>query len=362
MDFKKIFKDHFLTDVIWLIIGVVVTSVIFALTANPITTNGVREKLTSLAMKSVLDQKLQLRARRLSVDSFSFQKIGLDLSESVVSYGTIFDEKSVSIGRWIAVFEPSEQRLLDKLVGRTSFYELKFINVIDIDSAGELMAKNIEAKDLDSDGVFEFIIKLESQWGDSRSNGFALVYRTKTGEWMMQGLPDMAASIRQSMEQKIPEVASYAKQNRQFSYFGKINKENFLSSQVQSKDLMVYQDEYLIKAKKKSPNFYMLRNGGNYSFIEHPLRKTNDVAIIAILSDNQAIMGAHHSAVTVYSFNDDGLVRDINWNWGYSMLSAAPMRANDIDLKSIIQAGTEAHIEGNIILWYTSFERNGARR
>jgi len=362
MDFKKIFKDHFFTEIIWVILGAIGTSVIFALTANPMTTNGVREKLTSTILRSIRDQKLQSQARRLSMDSFSFQKIGLDSSESVVSYGTIFNEMSTPIGRWIAVFEPSETRLFDKIVGRTSFYELKFLNVIDIDSADELVAKNIEAKDLNTDGVYEFVIKLESEWADSKAKGFALIRRSKEGEWVMQGVPDMALSIRQSLDRKIPEVAAYRSLNKQFSYFGPRGYKKNIITPVKSTDLTVYQDEYFIKSKNKSVKFYMLRNGGEYSFVEHPIRKTSEVAITSIIEDDRAVMAKHRSAVTVYSFGNEGLSRDINWNWGYSMVSAIPLGADEIDLGSIIRAGSEAHIEGNMTLWYTSFERNNGKR
>ncbi|MCY1506285.1 hypothetical protein D9M68_405310 [compost metagenome] len=364
MPVKNFLKEHLIPEIILFALGMLIATAAFIVTANPITTNGVREKLTRIATDAIKTERLSSKFSHASMDSFSFQKIGLDATESVVSYGTLFDKEHVAIARWVGIFEPSEQRWIDKLVGRNGFFELKRLAVIDINNRDELIAKQIEAKDLDGDGVYEFIIKLESEWADSRSSGFLLVKRTKSGGWRLDGLPNMAKSINQSIDGKISEIASFHAIGEPLLFFDYTkNKQKRKRSNFNVSNADVYQDEYVARSKDgDEPVFYLLRNGGYYDFIDHPVRKTSDIAVVAFIADDGPIMGRHHGALTVYSIaGSEALSRDINWNWGYSMLSSAPLAVDEIDLDSIIKAGVEAHVIGNMMVWYTAFERKSVR-
>jgi hypothetical protein len=339
-------------NTIWLIIGLAASTGIFFLSANPVSSTKIIERLNTMTLESARTVSIYKDIDHVSMDVFSYQKVGLDASESVVAFGTL-RTKEKEIGRWIGVFEPKEQGVLDKIVGRSGFFKLSYIGFIPISSPEELVAKNIDVKDFDFNGVSEFVINLESQWGDSKANGFLIAKKNSSDLWNVSGLPDMEKSIQQSIDKNIPEVAGLHSPGKPYIYFGDAREKR----KPLPGENDFNQDVYSISSGSKKTYFSMLRNAGVFTFVESKNRKNIDIATLAFIADDKAVLSSHYSAVTLYVMTDEGLKRDINWNWGYSMLSATPIKPANIDLNSIIKAGIEAHTIGNISFSYTSFER-----
>jgi len=354
------FREHAISYLVSSLIGIVITVIVFSTTAQPVLSEKIREKLVVM----VLDEGKRTIGNNFdeaSIDSFLSYKIGMDATESIVAYGS-FRISGKIVNRWLSVYEPQEQNILDRLVGRSGFYSLKFLVTIPISENEELIAKKIEANDMDGDGVTEFIIRLESLWADSRSNGFLMLKKLKTNNWTVIGLPNISETINQIVSGKNPEPNGLEPILKPFSFFGdaKYRSKSILThgpSKELLANLQIYEDVYDFDTPSGSKKLIMLRNGGFFRFINHPIKDYFSVAILSFIDDGRAVQGSHYATASVFHLDGEYFKPDANWNWGYFMLSNRPYRLKEIDFDSIIKAGIEAHKEGGSVFWHDSFER-----
>lgn len=357
---RELVKNSIVSYLVTSVISVAITVLIFSFSANPVSTDAIRSKLVSMAFNQARMYVDMREAEVASMDSFVSYKVGMDSTESIVGYGNLRNSKGI-IGRWLAVFEPKDPNILDKLVGRSGFYKLSFIGFIPAKDDEELASKSIEAKDIDGDGLIEFLVNLESQWGDSKSKGFLILKRKPDSSWIVFGLPDMSHSIAQAINGNIPEVGELHTNIEPITHFGtagsKANKVGPPSKEIM-RNLEVYQDLFSIENANSRQTFSMIKNGGSYKFFIHPIKKYFLVSTVSFIFDKNPVLAKHYCAVAVYSVGKESLVRDINWNWGYPMLSITPYMPQEVEIDSVLKAGIEAHRVGGSLYWYESFERN----
>ena len=351
-------REQFVAYMFATLFGALATIVVFYFTATPTDSEKIKGVLL-LDVKDALNKNLGLKsAASPNIEKLLSQKLDLNSSESIVLYGSWEPEKG-KIFKWVSVFEPKEQNLVNRLVGRPGFYESKTLWYVDAGYNEALKPARIEGRDLDGDGSFEIFIELESEWADSRSVGFVILKREGRESWSLIGLPSIAEKTREILEGALPhpeKLQPPANGPTPFFTTARHGQQLKIPPLSKLKNANLYSDTWLFKSDKTAREVFTLRNGGNYSVLQHNRKRHVQIAAIGFYDDGRSVLAAHYSVVTFFVLRNGSLVRDIDWNWGYPMLSGMPLRFKDIDLVAINKAGIEAHRIGDNLFWYRSFE------
>jgi hypothetical protein len=313
----------------------------------------------------VILKRLQDELRRTEtiapeITSFLAQEFDIHPLKSIVMFGLWEPKKDAEWYRWVAIFEPQEPRLLDKLVGRPGFYELQSSGHIEVPSPDSLVPSKVEVLDFDGDGVPEVHVTLRSTWADSTSIGPLILRKRQGCAWQALVLPSISALTSHVLQGNSPHPDNMIPPGRPFPFFGMrdASDEGARPPLQDLKNAVVYEDNWILTHNGENVPFVTLRNGGTYHVRRHPVRDHVHFATVAFFADGHAVLSAHYAVVNFLVLDDRVLTRDLLWNWGFPMVSLAPLRPADIDLDSIAKAGIVAHIIGNAFFGYKEFERS----
>ena len=128
MSVVKFVKEQVLGNVISGILGVVVIIGLFHFTSQPIRSSDVREKLVEMA-RACMQQQLATNLTSVVFDSVTSESLDLSTSNSVVVYGKAVSANG-ALSRFLMIFEPSGQGLIDKVIGRPGFYDIGYWAII----------------------------------------------------------------------------------------------------------------------------------------------------------------------------------------------------------------------------------------
>ncbi len=354
-----IIRENLISYLICSFFGVIVTTLVFYLTSPPSSPEKIRKKFKHMILKKLQKELFSGKKVEPKIDTFFTQELDLNSVKIIVTFGTWEPKKNFEWHRWIGIFESQAPKLLDKLVGRSGFYKLTSFTHIKIPNPNALIVSKFEAKDLDGDGIPEIYVTLKSTWADSTSIGPLILRKYKSTSWQVLGLPSISFLTHEILRGKLPDQKRRISSARPFGFFDKPENVNSLNRPPLDKllDAKIYEDSWTLIHNGMKVNFVTLRNGGTYEIRTHPIKDYPQIATIAFFNDGRAVLDAHYSVVTFFRIEDEGLCRDLLWNWGYPMISAIPMRPKEIDIESIAKAGIEAHKIGDIFFGYTEFIR-----
>jgi hypothetical protein len=352
-------REHFVAYAFATLFGVSATIVLFYITAVPTDSERIKAVLLS-DVKDALNIELKLNsAVQPVIERFASQRLDLNSSDSIVLYGSWEPEKG-KIYKWVNVFEPREQDLLSKIVGRPGFHESKTLWHVEAEYHEALKPIRIEARDLDGDSSLEIFIDLESEWADARSVGFVILKREGKGNWNLIGLPSIAETTKEILDGAFPHPEGLRPPpSGPIGVFGmkKHGTQKQLPAISELKNASVYCDTWSFRNHGTTSNVTTLRNGGNYSVLQHTRKRHVQIAAIGFYDDGRSVLDAHYSVVTFFVLRNGQLLRDTDWNWGFPMLSDRPLKSSDINIEIISKAGIEAHKIGSNFFWYKSFEK-----
>lgn len=341
--------------------GILVTILLFYLTSQPTTGAVIRRRLTFSVLKRLQKELRRSESAVPMVTNFLAQEFDIHSLKSILMFG-IWEPKNSAAEwyRWIAVFEPKEPRLIDRLVGRPGLYDLVWFGHMAIPCPDSLAPAKLEVVDFDGDGVPEVHATLTSTWGDSASIGPLILKKTQSNGWRATALPSISALTSNVLQGKSPHPNGVDPPGRPFSYFGMndTSAEDAIPPAQDLRKARVYEDNWTLVQNGMGMQFATLRNGGTYQFRKHPVRGHVQVATLAFFVDGRATLSTHYAIVSFFALDSEKMMSDLFWNWGFPMVSMIPLRPSDIDLDSIGMAGVKAHIIGNTFFGYTGFERS----
>lgn len=352
-------KNDFRNYIVGGVLGVVGTIFLFSFTSQPSTSDAIKEKLKTVVLNKLQSELGRAESIAPEITRFLAQDFDVNPMKSIVMFGIWEPKKDTEdLYRWIAIFEPQEQGLLDKIAGRPGFYQLKWFGHIEVSSPDLLVPSKVEVMDFDGDGIPEIHIKLKSTWGDSTSVGPLILKRYQGGEWQAIVLPSISVLTSQVLSGNLPSRDKMTPGGQPYSYFGMATSKHFLRPPIkQLANDGVYEDKWTLTHNGEKVPFVTLRNGGTYQVQKHPFKDYMQFATVAFFDDGNSVLGGHYAVVNFLILGERELKRDLLWNWGFPMVSIVPLKPKDIELDSVTKAGIAAHIIGNVFYGYTEFER-----
>jgi hypothetical protein len=353
----QVLQDNFIEFVFSSLFGVVITISLFFFTSHPTTADKIKTRLRSVILKRL--QKVLCRTEKIlpEITSFLAHEFDIHPLKSIVMFGLWEPKRDAEWYRWIAIFEPQEARLSDKLVGRSGFYELQSFSYIKVPSADSLVPSKIEVVDFDGDGIPEVHVTLKSTWADSASIGPLFLRKRQGYGWQALALPSISALTSHVLDGNLPHPDSLTPVGKPFPLFGmrESSATGPTASPLQElKNTGVYEDKWILTHNGEKVSFVTLRNGGMYQVRRHPIRDHLHIITLAFFADDHAVLGAHFAVVNVFALAER-FTRDLLWNWGFPMISEIPLRPPEIDIDAITKAGVVAHIIWQYFFWILRF-------
>jgi hypothetical protein len=158
----QLLRDNLVSFLLSSTFGVLVTILLFYLTSHPTTGEAIRRCLKSSVLKRLQEELRRSESIAPEVTNFLAQEFDVHPLKSILMFGIWEPKKDAEWYRWVAIFEPREPRLLDKLVGRPGFYDLRWFGHIEVPSPDSLVPAKLEVVDFDGDGVPEVHATLRS--------------------------------------------------------------------------------------------------------------------------------------------------------------------------------------------------------
>lgn len=358
----KHLKDHFIAFIFSTLFGVILAISLFALTAPPKTTAEVRQALLTQVEKEVCSQ-FNIHTKSLDIDSLAFFTTETDVGmpETVILAGQWMNNLEGSLcNYYVAIFDPEQDSILDKLSGRNSFYSLSSFTSIQNLYPNNFEVTEFESIDIDNDGSKELHLRVRATWGDGVSVS-PLIFKRKTSRgWQLITLPSVEQVALEIIDGKQPHPG-FAPLHSPHTIFAGDYSGTYTNTAIGSITnlfpISLYQDELETTHNGKNRLLYLLRNGGEYQLRKHLIKKHFQIATVAQMDDGTCVQGDHHLLVTFFEIFNNNLRPDVLWNWGYPMISTTPLKMSDIFIEDIAAGGIDAHVVGNSFFGYTDFQR-----
>jgi hypothetical protein len=362
----KHIKDNFISFVFSSLFGATVAVVVFLLTAPPKKPDEVRKALFATTLLEIAHQeKVSKKSLRLeNALCFSVQT-DIGLAETVVLFGSWGQPgNSYLPNHYVAVLDPAGEGLLDRLVGRQSFYELSSLTLIRQPTPDLLEVTNFEVLDVDNDGSKEIHLRLRATWADGISVT-PLIYRRRSPRgWDLIVLPPIEETVQDIVAGKQPHPDIPPMMSPIVAFDGSINKSKTKQENKKIREDIthlfppsVFQDDIPVTHDGRDFHLCFLRNGGDYVFRKHPVKNHFQIAVVGQLVDDRGVQADHHLVVMFLVLDGLQLKPDTLWNWGHAMFSLRPTKTSEISLDEIAIAGVRAHVAGNSFFGYTEFQR-----
>jgi len=345
-------KENLITFFFSTVFGMLLTTAIAYVTATPTDTTQIIDNLKTQIVNSKTIQTT--KDTKIDVEYIKNEVLGLGDKNSIILCGKLSNAQKQY--RFVTIFEQDKQSLLDKVLSRSSFYTLTSQSEFPIDDSDSLLIQDVEIKDIDNDGFKEIFVDLYSQFADSTSKGYIILKKSDTHTWQFIGIPDFDELLASSLAPQPKDP-----QSQPIIFFSSIKNHTKIQTQKVSqsyKDYHVYEDGWDVIHNGNAGKFYTLRNGVLISQFRHPKKDYWQLGIVATIDDDSAVLGEHHIISAFLKLDNDKLVADPLWNWGYSMLSLDKEKLSEIKIGEFQQAGVNAHMASDLFYTGLSIERN----
>lgn len=346
---KEKIKENLFSYVFSLLLGGIITTLVFFFSSNPVSPEDVKQKLLDISLDEIKKRYGGIITER-SIDKIYSKELDAGADKSIILSGST--KINENIFRWVSVFERKPPSVFDKLVGRSGFYNLASLTSYKVPYFNSLLVDKIEVIDFDGDGTFEVHIRLQSIWGDSTSVGPLILSKKDDAKWHLITLPAISNAINHPLKNR--EISG----RRPYVYFGMVDDADpKLKPIVELKQLGISEELWTLNHNGEERDFYTLRNGGDYFFRKHEIKGYAQIQTLSFFIDGGAVLGPHYAVVNMFKFGRNGMEVDELWNWGYPMYSTRPLRLSEIDMDSILKAGIMSHTVGDVFYGYTEFEK-----
>lgn len=351
----SILKEQALSYLISLVIGVSGTVVLFHYTSQPTRSAEVREKLVGMAQKQI-EKKLATRMASVTLDSVTVDSLDLSTSNSVVVYGSAVSTDG-DLSRFLMVFEPSSQGVIDKIVGRAGFYGIGYWAIIADAGDDEVVVSSVSIEDLDGDGNKDILVRLKSTYADGVSKGLLVLKKDAHDLWHLMGLPSMTKIMHSTAAGHSPLPEGLRPATAPIRWFSDDKRNKHKPDVRRYADWEVDEFDWEVADPEGSHSLWMIRNGTKIEMLENKQAGYKHFGVLANIHDYKAIQGPHHLMVSFFRIEDNKLVLDQNWNWAYSMFSIGMENSQNVELEEMQQAGLSVHVSGNTVFGLTEFGR-----
>ncbi len=357
MKFVNYVQLHFIGFVFSSLFGAVLTVSMFYFTSSPTTSFEIKRKLREVVDERLLEYFPDGNSK-VSFDSIVKESLDLSTTKSIFIFGTVVGESN-EMARFLAIFEPASQGVFDKLVGRSGFYDLKSFTHIEIPYSNNILPVEINISDIDLDGNKDVFIYVKSVWGDSTSTGVIVLMKNENEEWKFLSIPSLSERLESFTSGNSQHPEGLSPVSNPTIWFGDTKSDELNIPKVieEYKAFEIYEDEWIARHNGKEKEFVTLRNGGKIKLLEHPFENYKHIGVASYVSDGLAVQGYHHVMVTFLKFENNELIVDTLWNWGYPMLSISQEDLSILDLNVFHSVGMSSHIQGDTFFGYTKSNR-----
>ncbi|HBR1386763.1 hypothetical protein [Erwinia sp. OPT-41] len=353
MSVVKLVKEQVLGYVISGILGVVVIIGLFHFTSQPIRSSDVREKLVEMA-RACMQQQLATNLTSVVFDSVTSESLDLSTSNSVVVYGKAVSANG-ALSRFLMIFEPSGQSLIDKVIGRPGFYDIGYWAIIPGAENDEVVASSMNIEDLDKDGNKDILIRLKSTYADGVSKGLLILKKDKHDVWHLMGLPSMTKIMHSIAAGQSPLPKGLQPALPPIHWFSNDKKLKPQPNYKQYLDWEIDESNWQATDAIGNHSFWMIRNGTKIKMYENEQAGYKQFGVLANIYDDEAIQGNHHLMVSFFKIENNSLIPDQHWNWAYPMFSIGLEDSQAVDLSEMQEAGLQAHVAGGSVVGLTEF-------
>lgn len=333
MSVVRLVKEQILGSVILGILGIVVTIGLFHITSQPMCSADVREKLVEMA-RACIQQQLATNLNSVVFDSVTSESLDLSTSNSVVVYGKAVSTNG-ALSRFLMIFEPSGQDLIDKVVGRPGFYNIRYWAIIPGVENDEVVASSMNIEDLDKDGNKDILIRLKSSYADGVSKGLLILKKDKHGVWHLMGLPSMTKIMHSIAAGRSPLPKGLQPALPPIHWFSNNKKLKPKSNYKQYLDWEIDESNWQATDAIGNHSFWMIRNGTKIKMFDNEQAGYKHFGVLANIYDDEAIQGNHHLMVSFFKMENNSLIPDHHWNWAYPMFSIGLEDSQAVDLSEM---------------------------
>lgn len=346
---KEKIKDNLFSNVFSLLLGGIITTLLFFFSSNPVSPEDVKQELLEISLGE-MKRRYGEKITESAIDKISSAELDAGADKSIILSGST--KINDNIYRWVSIFERKPPGVFDKLVGRSGFFNLASLTSYEAPYFNSLVVDKIEVIDFDGDGASEIHVRLQSIWADSTSVG-PLIFSKKDGaKWKLSALPSISSAINSPL--KTPKMGG----RRPYSYFGMVGDEDPKPKPTSElKQLGVSEELWGLNHNGVEQNFSTLRNGGDYIFRNHTIKGHTQIQTLSFFIDGGAVLGPHYAVVNMFKFGENGIETDELWNWEYPMYSIRPLKLSEIDMSSILKAGIMSHTVDDVFYGYTEIEK-----
>lgn len=355
--FKAMLGEQVTSYFLSAILGVVITVALFHYTSPPTRSSEVRSKLTEMA-RVRLESQLSSQMSKLTFDSVAIESLDLSASNSYFVYGTA-QTIAGAINRFLMVFEPSSQSLIDKLAGRPGFYGIGFWAIIPGAGDDEVVASNVHIEDIDRDGIKDIFVHLKSSYADGVSKGLLILKKDTGDAWHLMGLPSFTKRMYSiaAGESPLPKGIRPATPPKLWFSSDSTRQTIPASKLKEYKGWKIDESEWRVIGSTGNSTFWMIRNGTKVRVLDHPYSGYKHIGVLANVYDGEPIQGPHHLMVNFFKIEGDSLRPDPMWNWSYPMLSDGLEDSLEWGLSEFQDAGVSVHVVGRTVFGQTEFGR-----
>ncbi|MGN5073706.1 hypothetical protein ACTG2C_01650 [Aeromonas veronii] len=349
-------KDNLFSTLFTAIASIFFTCVVFYIYSQPSSSEEIKSELFKIT-ESYISDNYSGRYGDLKLNKYLTQEIDLSSNKVIFFFGTMTDD-SKNIFRWLGVYERQDANLIDELLGREGFFDLKSFAMFEVPYPDVMAFDNVEPIDIDKDGQKEIHVRFKSVWADGRGIAPLILRKNSQGVWTYIGLPPIDISIVMNAEHDIYPSAN------PYTHFGtRGSDEKVIEKKVDELTAMgVYGHDWVLEFPDRKQVFSSLRNGGGYFFNNHPIKGYFQILWVSFLDDGRATLDRHYTVVRVFKCEGERLVVDDLWNWGKPVFSGVPLYPTDLDVNSLYETGVMSHIggdKGELFFGFTEFEKVG---
>lgn len=299
-------KDNLFSYVFSLLLGGIITTLLFFFTSNPVTPEAVKDELLNISLDEIRERYGEVETNEndlVTIDKLLSSELDIGADKSIILVGSI--KISDKLYRWISIFERKPPGLFDKLVGRSGFFELTSFTSYEAPYFNSLLIDKVEVVDFDGNGTSEIHIRVKSIWADSTSLGPLILTKEKESKWHLTSLPLMSSAINSPL--KNPKMGG----RRPYNFFGMVDDDNpELKSINELKKLSISEELWMLNHNREEKSFTTLRNGGDYIFRKHPVKGYSQIQTLSFLVDGEAVLAPHYAVVSVFKLGSGDISLD----------------------------------------------------
>ncbi|EHR0228953.1 hypothetical protein KS670_004563, partial [Vibrio parahaemolyticus] len=116
-------KENLFSNVFTAIGSILFTCIVFYIYSQPSSSEEIKSELFSITEKYI-EENYSGSFKDLELNKYLSQEIDLSSNKVVFFFGTMTDDKD-NLFRWISVYERKDANLIDELLGKDGFFEIK---------------------------------------------------------------------------------------------------------------------------------------------------------------------------------------------------------------------------------------------